>query len=58
MIMAKAFTLKTPQQALQELVLRIKRLRLERGWSQAELAARDNVRLATYQLFERRGQLP
>lgn len=48
---------KTPQQILKNLALRVRFLRLERGWSQQEMASRAAIRLATYQLFERTGKL-
>ena len=49
--------LKTPQQILKNIALRIRFLRLERGWSQQEMASRAAIRLATYQLFERTGKI-
>ncbi|MBM3857269.1 MAG: helix-turn-helix transcriptional regulator [Verrucomicrobia bacterium] len=49
--------LKTPQQILKNIASRIRFLRLERGWSQQELATRAAIRLATYQLFERTGKI-
>ncbi len=48
---------KSPQVALNNIALRVRTLRLERGWSQLELAARANIRLATYQVFERTGSI-
>ena len=48
---------RTPQNVLKNIALRVRFLRLERGWSQQELASRAAVRLATYQLFERTGKI-
>lgn len=39
------------------LVRRIRELRLERAWTQAELAGRAGISPATYQLFERTGKI-
>ena len=36
---------------------RVRERRLERGWSQAEIARRAGVKLPTYVLFERTGRV-
>ena len=45
------------QEIAKALATRVRQLRLERGWTQAELAERAGLSLATYQLFERKGQI-
>ena len=40
-----------------ELATRSRRLRVEFGWNQAELARRSGVALSTLRLFERTGQI-
>jgi transcriptional regulator with XRE-family HTH domain len=40
-----------------ELANRIRRIRLDNGWTQAEVAARSGMPLATYRLFELRGKI-
>ncbi|HLB34224.1 MAG: hypothetical protein A3F67_09920 [Verrucomicrobia bacterium RIFCSPHIGHO2_12_FULL_41_10] len=50
-------SIKTTQHALKSLALRVRFLRLGRGWSQQEVASRAAIRLATYQLFERTGKI-
>lgn len=40
-----------------QLADRVRALRLERGWSQLELATRAEVALPTYQLFELKGSI-
>lgn len=37
--------------------MRVREHRLQRGWSQAELAQRAGVKLPTYVLFERTGRV-
>lgn len=51
------FELLTPQELSLELAARVKRLRLERAWTQAELAGRAGISLASYRRFERTGQI-
>ena len=46
-----------PQHVLKNIAGRIRFLRLERGWSQHEIASRAAIRLATYQVFERTGKI-
>jgi transcriptional regulator with XRE-family HTH domain len=47
----------TPRHILKNIAARIRFLRLERRWSQREIASRAAVRLATYQVFERTGKI-
>lgn len=49
--------LKTPQQVLKNIADRVRFLRLEREWSQQEIAKRSAINLATYQVFERTGKI-
>ncbi len=49
--------LKTPQHVFKTIALRVRSLRLDRGWSQQEIATRAAVRLPTYQIFERTGKI-
>lgn len=39
------------------LARRVKALRLERGWTQQEIADRSGIALATYRRFERSGRI-
>jgi transcriptional regulator with XRE-family HTH domain len=39
------------------LARRVKALRLERGWTQQEVAERSRLALATYRVFERSGRI-
>lgn len=39
------------------LARRVKALRLERGWTQQEIADRSGIALATYRQFERSGRV-
>lgn len=52
-----SLVLLTPQELILQLAARVKRLRLERGWTQAELAGRAGISLASYRRFERTGQI-
>lgn len=45
------------QEIAKALAIRVRQLRLERGWTQQELAERAGLSQATYQLFERTGQI-
>ena len=40
-----------------ELAVRLRSRRLQRGWTQAELAERAGIKAATYVLFERSGRI-
>jgi transcriptional regulator with XRE-family HTH domain len=49
--------LRSPREVAQMLARRVKALRLERGWTQRELADRSGIALATYRRFERSGRI-
>jgi transcriptional regulator with XRE-family HTH domain len=49
--------LQSPKELALGLARRVKVLRLEREWTQQELAERAGVALATYQRFERTGNV-
>lgn len=49
--------LQTPRETAQMLAGRVRALRLERGWTQQEVADRTGIALATYRHFERTGQI-
>jgi transcriptional regulator with XRE-family HTH domain len=46
-----------PADTARRIAARVKWLRLQRGWSQQEVANRAGVSLPTYRLFERTGQV-
>jgi transcriptional regulator with XRE-family HTH domain len=46
-----------PHQFLLQIAQRIRALRLDRGWSQEELAKRAGIALPTYKLFEKSGEI-
>ncbi|HLP07524.1 MAG TPA: helix-turn-helix transcriptional regulator [Opitutaceae bacterium] len=50
-------SLSTPVEIARTLAQRARDQRLQRGWSQAELARRAGVKLPTYVLFERTGRI-
>lgn len=50
-------TLKSPAEIGALLAQRVREQRLQRGWSQAELARRAGLKLPTYVLFERTGRV-
>jgi transcriptional regulator with XRE-family HTH domain len=50
-------SLKTSTEVALELANRIRKQRLSRNWTQAELAARAGLKLPTYVLFERTGRI-
>lgn len=50
-------SLKSATEIAVELARRVRSRRLNRGWTQAELARRAGVRPATYVLFERTGRI-
>ncbi len=52
-----SFTLHTPKEITALVGQRARERRLERGWSQSELAARACIALATLKVFERTGQV-
>ena len=49
--------LSSPEEFGLSLAGRIRRLRLDQGWSQKEMADRSGVKFATYQLFELTGRI-
>jgi transcriptional regulator with XRE-family HTH domain len=49
--------LKSPREIAEMLARRVKALRLERGWTQQEIADRTGISLATYRRFERSGRV-
>lgn len=49
--------LQTPREIARTLARRVKALRLERGWTQQELAERAGLALPTYRVFERSGRI-
>jgi transcriptional regulator with XRE-family HTH domain len=49
--------LQSPREIAQALAQRVKALRLERGWTQQEVAERAGVALPTYRVFERSGRI-
>lgn len=51
------FALLSPVEMTRAVSARVRALRLQRGWTQAELAARAGLSPATYRLFERTGQI-
>lgn len=50
-------TLFSPPEVSKTLALRLRARRLDRGWTQAELAERSNVAVDTLKKFERTGQI-
>lgn len=50
-------TLKSEPEIAQEFAARVRSRRLKREWSQAEMAGRAGVKLATYIHFERTGRI-
>ena len=48
---------KTPQEFLQDIALKHKKLRKERGYTQSELAERSGVSLGSLKRFEQTGQI-
>lgn len=49
--------LRSPREIAEMLARRVKTLRLERGWTQQEIADRSGISLATYRRFERSGRI-
>lgn len=49
--------LQTPRDMARMLARRVKALRLDRGWTQQEIAERAGLTLATYRRFERTGRI-
>jgi transcriptional regulator with XRE-family HTH domain len=50
-------TLATPSESALALAKRLRERRLERGWSQEEIAERAGISAGTYVLFERTGKI-
>ena len=51
------FELQTPGEISRSLSDRVRLLRLQRGWTQQEIAERSGLTLATYRRFERTGRI-
>ncbi len=51
------FELRTPTEIGKALARRVKRHRLERGWTQEEVVQRSGMAIDTYRKFERTGQI-
>jgi len=51
------FNLQTSHEMARTLAGRVRALRLERGWTQKEIADRAGLALATYRVFERSGRI-
>jgi transcriptional regulator with XRE-family HTH domain len=49
--------LQTPRGISRFLAHRVKALRLQRGWTQEEIAERAGITLSTYRVFERSGRI-
>lgn len=49
--------IQTPRDMARMLAGRVRALRLDRGWTQQEVAERAGLALATYRRFERSGQI-
>lgn len=49
--------LRTPREVAEAVAQRVKALRLDREWTQEELASRAGITLATYRRFERSGRI-
>lgn len=49
--------LKSPQEIAIELASRVRERRLQRGWTQDEMALRAGMKTPTYVLFERTGRI-
>lgn len=49
--------LKSGEEMALELSIRLRRIRLDNGWSQAEVAARAGIPLPTYRIFELKGKV-
>jgi transcriptional regulator with XRE-family HTH domain len=50
-------SLKTPAEVALELAGRVRERRLQRGWTQPEIAVRAGLKTPTYVLFERSGRI-
>lgn len=54
---ANMISLKSAPEVAADLASRVRARRLQRGWTQAELARRAGLKAATYVLFERTGRI-
>jgi transcriptional regulator with XRE-family HTH domain len=50
-------SLKSPREIAADLAVRVRERRLQRAWTQDELARRAGLKTATYILFERTGRI-
>lgn len=50
-------SLKSPTEVAADLAARVRERRLQRAWTQAEIARRAGLKPATYVLFERTGRI-
>lgn len=50
-------SLKTTSEVAADLAARVRERRLQRGWTQAEIALRAGMKTPTYVLFERTGRI-
>lgn len=50
-------SLKSTNEVAQDLASRVRERRLQRGWTQAEMASRAGMKTPTYVLFERTGRI-
>lgn len=50
-------SLKSTQEVARELAARVRERRLQRGWTQDEMALRTGMKTPTYVLFERTGRI-
>lgn len=57
LLIGKMITLSSPPEIAKTLADRVRERRLARGWSQAEIARRAGVKLATFVAFERTGRV-
>jgi transcriptional regulator with XRE-family HTH domain len=51
------FALSTPEEIARDVASKVKARRLDRNMTQDELASRSAMKVATYRLFERTGQI-
>lgn len=50
-------SLKSPIEVASDLAIRVRERRLQRTWTQDEMAQRTGIKVATYVLFERTGRI-
>lgn len=51
------FAIQTPRDMTRTIAQRVRALRLDRGWTQREIAARAGIAFETYRAFERTGSI-